>query len=100
VDEACRALRVLVADDYPEARLALIDLLNFAGIDNVDAVSRGAEVLACLEAARNDGLPYDLLFLDGSLPTGTEEKYWIACVSSPICRPAMSPSCRCPGPSR
>ncbi|MBN8283335.1 response regulator [Zoogloea sp.] len=68
VDEACRALRVLVADDYPEARLALIDLLNFAGIDNVDAVSGGAEVLACLEAARNDGLPYDLLFLDGSLP--------------------------------
>ncbi len=68
VDEACRALRVLVADDYPEARLALIDLLNFAGIDNVDAVSGGAEVLACLEAARNDGLPYDLLFLDWSLP--------------------------------
>ena len=68
VDEACRALRVLVADDYPEARLALIDLLNFAGIDDVDAVSRGAEVLACLEAARNDGLPYDLLFLDWSLP--------------------------------
>jgi two-component system sensor histidine kinase/response regulator len=67
-DTAGLRLRVLVADDYPEARLALIDLLNFEGIDDVDAVSSGAEVLACLEAARSDGQPYDLLFLDWSLP--------------------------------
>ncbi len=61
-------LRVLVADDYPEARLALIDLLNFEGIEDVDAASSGAEVLDCLEGARNDGRPYDLVFLDWSLP--------------------------------
>ncbi len=67
-DKPGPSLRVLVADDYPEARLALIDLLNFEGIDDVDAVSCGAEVLSCLEAARTDGLPYDLLFLDWSLP--------------------------------
>jgi two-component system, sensor histidine kinase and response regulator len=66
--EAPPALRVLVADDYPEARLALIDLLNFEGIDEVDSVSSGAEVLACLDAARAEGLPYDLLLLDWSLP--------------------------------
>jgi two-component system, sensor histidine kinase and response regulator len=63
-----RALRVLVADDYPEARLALIDLLNFEGIDNVDSVSSGAEALECLAAARADERPYDLLLLDWSLP--------------------------------
>ena len=58
-------LRVLVAEDYPEARLALIDLLSYEGVDEVDSVSSGAELLACLEAAP---APYDLLFLDWTLP--------------------------------
>jgi len=61
-------LRVLVAEDYPEARLALIDLLNIEGIDDVEAVSSGSEVLACLRAARVTERPYDLMFLDWSLP--------------------------------
>lgn len=67
VPEVPNALRVLVADDYPEARLAVIDLLNFSGIDDVDSVSNGAEVLECLESARTEGQPYDLLLLDWSL---------------------------------
>ena len=68
VAAAPTALSVLVADDYPEARLALIDLLNFEGIDEVDSVSSGAEVLECLESAHAAGRAYDLLFLDWSLP--------------------------------
>ena len=66
--EPALPLRVLVAEDYPEARLALIDLINLEGIDAVDSVSSGAAVLASLEAAWQDGRPYDLLLLDWSLP--------------------------------
>ncbi len=61
-------MRVLIAEDYPEARLALIDLLNIEGIDDVEAVSSGGEVMACLRAARATDRPYDLMFLDWSLP--------------------------------
>ncbi|MBS0369179.1 MAG: response regulator [Proteobacteria bacterium] len=61
-------LRVLVADDYPEARLSLIDLLNQQGVEAVDAATSAAEVLECLQAAQRDCLPYDLLFLDWTLP--------------------------------
>ncbi len=68
VPEPVAALRVLVAEDYPDARLALLDLLNYEGIDDVEAVTSGAEVMACLDAARAEGRPYDLLFLDWSLP--------------------------------
>ncbi|WP_374482324.1 response regulator [Zoogloea sp.] len=63
-----QGLRVLVADDYPEARLSLIDLLNQQGCDEVDAAASAAEVLEALQAARRDGAPYDLLFLDWTLP--------------------------------
>ncbi|WP_079434358.1 hybrid sensor histidine kinase/response regulator [Zoogloea sp. LCSB751] len=61
-------LRVLVADDYPDVRLSLIDLLNLQGIEEVDAATSGAEVLECLQAARREAAPYDLLFLDWTLP--------------------------------
>jgi CheY-like chemotaxis protein len=61
-------LRVLVADDYPEARLSLIDLLNQQGIEAVDAATSAAEVFECLQAAQRDCAPYDLLFLDWTLP--------------------------------
>ncbi|WP_374244268.1 response regulator [Zoogloea sp.] len=61
-------MRVLVAEDYPEARLALIDLLNLQGIDDVEAVSSGVEAMASLHAARGLDRPYDLMFLDWSLP--------------------------------
>ncbi len=66
--EALPALRVLVADDYPEARLALIDVLQLAGLDDVEAVSCGSELFDCLAGARREGRAYDLLFLDWTLP--------------------------------
>ncbi len=61
-------MRVLIAEDYPEARLALIDMLNIEGIDDVEAVSNGSDVMACLRTARATNQPYDLMFLDWSLP--------------------------------
>ena len=66
--ESAPALRVLVAEDYPEARLALIDLLQREGIDDVDSVGCGAEIMPALEAACAEGRPYGLMFLDWSLP--------------------------------
>ena len=59
--EALPALRVPVADDYPEARLALIDVLQLAGLDDVEAVSCGSELFDCLAGARREGRAYDLL---------------------------------------
>ena len=66
--EPLPALRVLVADDYPEARLALIDILQLGGIDDVEAVSCGSELFDCLAGARQESRGYDLLFLDWTLP--------------------------------
>ena len=60
-------LRVLVAIDLPETRLALIDLFALIGVDCVDAASSGAEALECLDAAQADGSPYDLVLLEGTL---------------------------------
>ena len=63
-------LAVLIVDDHPETRLALIDLLKLLGVDNVDAVAHLGEALECLEAGRGTGSPYDILMLDWNLPNG------------------------------
>ncbi|WP_374490383.1 ATP-binding protein [Zoogloea sp.] len=60
-------LRVLVVDDYPEARLAVLDLFSLLGVDWVDAASSGQELAECLALAEQEASPYDLLLLDGSL---------------------------------
>ena len=62
--------RVLVADDLPEARAALADLLRRMGMQ-VDSVASGDEaVQAALEASRQRR-PYALLLFDAGMP-GTD----------------------------
>ena len=60
--------RVLVVDDTPAARLALIDLLHLSGVDEVDSASDRATALECLDYAVESGFRYDLLLLDDALP--------------------------------
>jgi two-component system, sensor histidine kinase and response regulator len=67
------AMRVLVVDDQPDARLALADLLGALGVgaarpDGVELADDGDTALAMLERAQQDGRPYDLLLLDWVMP--------------------------------
>jgi PAS domain S-box-containing protein len=59
--------RVLVADDLPEARAALSDLLRRMGMQ-VDSVSGGEEALQSALLAEQQRRPYALLLLDASMP--------------------------------
>ena len=86
-------------DDYPEAPSGPDDLLNFEGIEDVDAASSGAEVLGCLEGALERRAALRPGFLDWSCPIGMGARYWTSCASSLISRPPPSSSCRCCGPA-
>jgi two-component system, sensor histidine kinase and response regulator len=61
-------LRVLVVDDYPEARLALSGLLHYLGVHRLDECATGGQALERLESAWSAGDPYDLLILDWIMP--------------------------------
>ena len=62
--------RVLMADDLPEARQALGDMLRQMGLDVQEAVD-GDDAVARWHAALEDGRPYDFLVLDALMP-GTD----------------------------
>ena len=59
--------RALVADDLPEARATLSDLLRRMGMQ-VDSVSGGEEALQTALLAEQRRRPYELLLLDASMP--------------------------------
>ena len=61
-------LRVLVVDDYSEARMALVGLLRHLGIMRLDECSSGAQALERLEMAQLVNDPYELLILDWMMP--------------------------------
>ncbi|MES2264429.1 MAG: response regulator [Pseudomonadota bacterium] len=64
-------LRVLVADDQPEARGVLTGMLGALGVGAAHGIATaagGAEALAMVDAARASGQPYDLLLLDWVMP--------------------------------
>jgi two-component system sensor histidine kinase/response regulator len=64
-------LRVLVADDRPEARSVLIQMLGALGVGAHAAIASaasGAEAVAMVEAAHAAGRPYQLLLLDWVMP--------------------------------
>ncbi|MBK1641834.1 hybrid sensor histidine kinase/response regulator [Chromatium okenii] len=63
-----KQLRVLVVDDYPEARITLVGLLRHLGIQRVEECSTGGQALERLESAWTVGNPYDLLVLDWMMP--------------------------------
>ncbi|MBL8430249.1 MAG: response regulator [Dechloromonas sp.] len=62
----CR--RALVVDDYAPARESMSAMLRAMGCAVVDQSSGGADALARLKKANNDGLGYDLLLLDWLMP--------------------------------
>ena len=67
------AMRVLVVDDQPDARLALTDLLGALGVGSasphgVESADDGDTALAMVERALQEGHPYDLLLIDWVMP--------------------------------
>ncbi len=60
-------LRALVADDLPEAREALTDMLGMFGLQ-VTAVANGEQALQRIDSADIAGQPYDLALIDWQMP--------------------------------
>ncbi len=60
---ALRGRRVLLVDDLAEARAALGERLRLLGL-RVVAVADGPAALAAVQAATNDGRPFDALLVD------------------------------------
>lgn len=66
-DSALRGRRALLADDLPEARLALSAMLRALGL-RVEAVDSGAAALTAVADADACGEPFDLVLLDWRMP--------------------------------
>ncbi len=67
------AMRVLVADDQPDACIALTDLLGALGVGTrfpggIDCADDGDTALAMVAQAEAQGRPYDLLLVDWVMP--------------------------------
>jgi two-component system, sensor histidine kinase and response regulator len=60
-------MRVMVVDDSPGARDALVEMLDGFGIQ-ADAVASGEESLARLAQAVHDGAPYQVVLMDYMMP--------------------------------
>ncbi|MER2532396.1 MAG: PAS domain S-box protein [Candidatus Competibacter sp.] len=67
LDGALRGKRVLLADDLPEARLALSGMLRALGLQ-VEAVGSGMVALVAAAAADARDEPFDLVILDWRMP--------------------------------
>jgi CheY-like chemotaxis protein len=60
-------MRVMVVDDSPGARDALVEMLDGFGIQ-ADAVASGEESLARLAQAMQEGAPYQVVLMDYMMP--------------------------------
>ncbi len=67
-DATFATLRILIVDDYPEARAALLNLLRHLAITRVDDCANGHAAIDRLQSAWSAGDPYDLLILDWIMP--------------------------------
>ena len=73
--------RALVVDHYPATRDSMVATLEALGSRQVDAVSSGAEALAALTRASEQGNPYGLLLLEWQLPDMSGEA-WLDAVAA------------------
>jgi two-component system, sensor histidine kinase and response regulator len=62
-----RAKRLMVIDDNPNARKAIVDLLKSNGF-NVEAVSDGSAAIEAVRKAIGEARPFDVLFVDWRMP--------------------------------
>jgi two-component system, chemotaxis family, chemotaxis protein CheY len=62
-------LRVLVADDHFLIRQFVRNTLQESKISQVTTAADGGEAIEMIQKARNDGTPYDVIFLDWNMPT-------------------------------
>lgn len=76
-------LRILVVDDHPLARQALVGLLDVFAAGLVDTAEGGRVALEKLEAAMREGHPYDVLMLDWRMPDMDGEAVLVALKSRP-----------------
>jgi CheY-like chemotaxis protein len=65
--ERLRNKRVLIVDDDPETR-ELIRINLHGALFTADFARHGHEALRMYEQAKSEGIPYDLLMLDVSMP--------------------------------
>ncbi|CAH1081867.1 ATP-binding protein [Candidatus Nitrotoga sp. 1052] len=68
-----QTLRVLVVDDQPEARMALVKMLRHLGVGQtpragIDSAENGQTALEMIAEARQQSRPYHLLMLDWVMP--------------------------------
>lgn len=61
-------LKALTVDDHALARQIIVNALQSLRISKIDEASDPAQGQAMIEQAQRDGKPYDLVFLDWSMP--------------------------------
>ena len=82
-----RGLRVLIADDLPEAREASADMLDMPGMQ-VTTVADGSEALQQIASADVSGRPFDLALIDWQMPGPTA---WRSAIWPPAAITATGP---------
>lgn len=63
------SLRALTVDDHALARQIVVNALLTLNIGRIDQASDPVSGRAMIEQARREGKPYDIVFLDWSMPT-------------------------------
>ncbi len=61
--------RILIMDDEKEVRELLSNILRHLGYETEEAVD-GAEAIEKYQRARNDGIPFDIVIMDLTIPGG------------------------------
>lgn len=63
------SLRALTVDDHALARQIVIKALSALNVGRIDEASDAVRGRSMIEQARREGKPYDIVFLDWSMPT-------------------------------
>lgn len=74
MDITARTVRILVAEDHALSRQIMANALRDCGVVDIETAVDGNEACAVLDAARLEGKPFQIVFLDWEMPgmTGVE----------------------------